>query len=67
MTEADAVSLAEEIVLDNDTGLYELIAVVSHQGRSADGGHYVAWVKKDEGRKYIFIYFVSICSYLFFR
>uniref|UniRef100_A0A7S4HGN8 Ubiquitin carboxyl-terminal hydrolase n=1 Tax=Vannella robusta TaxID=1487602 RepID=A0A7S4HGN8_9EUKA len=33
--------------LDNDTGFYELLAVVSHQGRSAEGGHYVAWVKRD--------------------
>ena len=35
--------------LDNDTGFYELLAVVSHQGRSAEGGHYVAWVKRDAG------------------
>jgi len=27
-----------------DTGNYELIAVVTHKGRSADGGHYVGWV-----------------------
>jgi ubiquitin carboxyl-terminal hydrolase 14 len=27
-----------------DTGNYELIAIVTHKGRSADGGHYVAWV-----------------------
>lgn len=27
-----------------DTGLYELIGVVTHKGRSADGGHYVGWV-----------------------
>lgn len=29
------------------TGVYELIAVLTHQGRAADGGHYVAWVKAD--------------------
>eukprot|EP00906_Rhabdomonas_costata_P008985 RCo012737 len=29
----------------NSTGWYELCAVISHKGRSADGGHYVAWVK----------------------
>ncbi len=28
------------------SGLYELCAVISHKGRDADGGHYVAWVKK---------------------
>ncbi|ORM39947.1 Ubiquitin carboxyl-terminal hydrolase 7 [Babesia sp. Xinjiang] len=27
------------------TGRYELEAVVTHQGRSADGGHYVCWTK----------------------
>lgn len=27
-----------------DTGNYELVAVVTHKGRSADGGHYVGWV-----------------------
>jgi len=27
------------------TGQYELVGVVSHQGRSADGGHYVGWVR----------------------
>lgn len=26
-----------------DTGAYELIAIVSHKGRTADGGHYVGW------------------------
>ena len=26
------------------TGNYELVAVVTHKGRSADGGHYVGWV-----------------------
>jgi len=36
--------------LENDTGIYELLAVISHQGRTADGGHYVAWVKHDEGK-----------------
>lgn len=27
-----------------DTGNYQLIAVVTHKGRSAEGGHYVGWV-----------------------
>lgn len=27
-----------------ETGNYELIAVVTHKGRSADGGHYIGWV-----------------------
>lgn len=31
----------------NKTGLYELRAVIAHQGASADSGHYTAYVKKD--------------------
>lgn len=27
-----------------DTGCYQLIAVVTHKGREADGGHYIGWV-----------------------
>lgn len=27
-----------------DTGNYELIAIVTHKGRSAEGGHYLGWV-----------------------
>mmetsp|Transcript_33279 Transcript_33279/g.51033 ORF Transcript_33279/g.51033 Transcript_33279/m.51033 type:complete len:167 (+) Transcript_33279:186-686(+) len=27
-----------------ETGNYELVGVVTHKGRSADGGHYVGWV-----------------------
>ena len=31
------------------TGRYQLIAVITHEGRSSDGGHYVGWVhKKDD-------------------
>mmetsp|Transcript_13520 Transcript_13520/g.31109 ORF Transcript_13520/g.31109 Transcript_13520/m.31109 type:complete len:485 (+) Transcript_13520:47-1501(+) len=29
------------------TGRYELVGVVTHQGRYADGGHYMAWCKVD--------------------
>lgn len=32
-----------------DSGWYELTAVVGHMGRSADGGHYLAWVKSEKG------------------
>lgn len=36
-----------------DTGYYELIAIVSHKGRTADGGHYVGWgrTKKADGKE----------------
>lgn len=27
-----------------DTGNYQLIGVVTHKGRSADGGHYIGWI-----------------------
>jgi ubiquitin carboxyl-terminal hydrolase 14 len=30
-------------------GQYELFAVVTHKGRDADGGHYMAWVKASGG------------------
>ncbi|KAG0744075.1 hypothetical protein G6F57_009922 [Rhizopus arrhizus] len=38
----------------NPTGQYELCAVLTHVGRSADSGHYIAWVKKntDEWHKF---------------
>ncbi|GAB2222242.1 hypothetical protein Droror1_Dr00013448 [Drosera rotundifolia] len=32
------------------TGVYDLVAVLTHKGRSADSGHYVAWVKQDDGK-----------------
>merc|ERR1719181_188584 len=32
---------------DNKTARYELFAIITHQGRTAEGGHYVAWIKKD--------------------
>jgi ubiquitin carboxyl-terminal hydrolase 14 len=33
---------------DTPSGLYELFAVLTHQGRTADSGHYVAWVRDPE-------------------
>ncbi|GKY95940.1 hypothetical protein MPSEU_000554600 [Mayamaea pseudoterrestris] len=32
----------------NFQGIYELFAVVTHKGRDADGGHYMAWVKAEQ-------------------
>lgn len=39
---------------DFETGQYELVGIVSHKGRSADGGHYVGWVRthKKDGKDY---------------
>lgn len=30
-------------------GKYELVAVLTHKGRTADSGHYIAWVKQENG------------------
>ena len=35
----------EDDVGSNNSGYYELQAVLTHKGRSSDSGHYVAWVK----------------------
>ena len=35
----------------NQTGLYELRGVITHQGGSADSGHYTAYVKKSAKKK----------------
>uniref|UniRef100_A0A1J3JGT6 ubiquitinyl hydrolase 1 n=1 Tax=Noccaea caerulescens TaxID=107243 RepID=A0A1J3JGT6_NOCCA len=32
------------------TGIYDLVSVSTHKGRSADSGHYVAWVKQESGK-----------------
>ncbi|KAH1048134.1 hypothetical protein J1N35_038918 [Gossypium stocksii] len=32
------------------TEIYDLVAVLTHKGRSADSGHYVAWVKQENGK-----------------
>ncbi|KKA29201.1 hypothetical protein TD95_000935 [Thielaviopsis punctulata] len=42
--------LSPELAADegaSQTGIYELRAVVTHQGASADSGHYTAYVKKE--------------------
>lgn len=31
------------------TGIYDLVAVLTHKGRSADSGHYVGWAKQENG------------------
>lgn len=37
-----------------ETGNFELVGVITHKGRTADSGHYVAWVHErgDEWLKY---------------
>jgi ubiquitin carboxyl-terminal hydrolase 14 len=34
----------------NETGMYELCGIVTHQGMYAEGGHYVAWTKEAADR-----------------
>jgi len=38
------------LTLSNDSGKYELIAILTHKGRSADSGHYIAWVKQEDDK-----------------
>jgi len=52
--EEKKVEPAPEVSLDpknmyNDTGMYELCALVTHRGRTADSGHYVGWIKTLQG------------------
>ena len=35
----------DDDVGSNNSGYYELQAVLTHKGRSSNSGHYVAWVK----------------------
>lgn len=42
--ESQYFSFADDIG-SNNSGLYELTGVLTHQGRSSSSGHYVAWVK----------------------
>lgn len=37
----------------NNSGYYDLQAVLTHQGRSSSSGHYVAWVKRKEGNLFL--------------
>ncbi|VDP13280.1 unnamed protein product [Soboliphyme baturini] len=36
----------------NDSGLYELQAVLTHKGRSSNSGHYVAWIRQPNNTWY---------------
>ncbi|KXJ12614.1 ubiquitin carboxyl-terminal hydrolase 14 [Exaiptasia diaphana] len=36
----------------NNSGYYDLLAVLTHQGRSSSSGHYVAWIRKNEDEWY---------------
>jgi len=50
---AESVAAANPISsdpLENQNALYELIAILSHQGMYAEGGHYIGWAKESEDR-----------------
>jgi len=44
----DAAAVGLEVV---DTGCYDLVGMISHKGRTADGGHYVGWTLLEKGCK----------------
>jgi len=43
------LSKLEPVSGENRSGLYELVAVLTHIGRSSDSGHYMAWVRAEGG------------------
>jgi len=44
------------------TGMYELHSLVTHKGRTADGGHYIGWVRQEAGSKKWWCYNDSIVT-----
>jgi ubiquitin carboxyl-terminal hydrolase 14 len=44
-TSGEAMAVDSDNNGDIDTGLYELVGVVTHIGRAADSGHYIGWAK----------------------
>jgi len=53
MKPAEDVEMKPAGVEEIDTGYYQLISIVSHKGRTADGGHYVGWTlhRKADGKE----------------
>lgn len=46
-----SIGVEESLVHDvgsNPTGQYDLVAVLTHVGRSADSGHYIGWARHDK-------------------
>lgn len=44
----------------NNSGYYDLQAVLTHQGRSSSSGHYLAWVKRKEGEEGVYAVYTSL-------
>ena len=47
----------------NNSGLYELQAVLTHKGRSSSSGHYVAWIKRNKSKFFFFNLIVRVSLY----
>lgn len=41
----------EDDIGSNNSGYYDLKAVLTHKGRSSSSGHYVGWIKKKSKNK----------------
>lgn len=42
----DSASVCEQkCKVDMDTGMYELVGILTHMGRTADSGHYISWIR----------------------
>ena len=39
----------------HDTGEYELVGVITHQGRSSESGHYVGWCQHKGGKQFFLL------------
>ena len=48
----DKSAIFSKLLPDNFCGEYELMGVVTHKGADADSGHYIAWVRQEEGSQY---------------
>ncbi|KAJ2381468.1 deubiquitinating enzyme, partial [Coemansia sp. RSA 2603] len=54
LSQEDVAPLVLDPELKNDigcnpSGLYELVGLVTHIGRTANSGHYIGWVRKEKG------------------
>jgi ubiquitin carboxyl-terminal hydrolase 14 len=46
----------------NNSGLYELIAVLTHKGRSSNSGHYVGWAKNPKSSEWLMFDDDNVCK-----
>ncbi len=44
----------------NNSGFYELLAVLTHKGRSSSSGHYLGWVKHVSGNLFQFLLCIDV-------